>query len=140
MKYLVDTNVVSAVVAPAPAPSVMQWMDSQPLDDLCLSVLTVGELEKGIALLAPSARQRRLREWLDTDVAVAFAGRILPVDEAIARVWGELSGRLERSGDKPKVVDAQIAATALVHDLIVVTRNVVGFERSGVRVINPWDD
>ncbi len=140
MRYLIDTNVISEVADRQPNQRVVRWMDSQPLHDTCLSVLTLGELEKGLAMLAAGPRRAQLRQWLEVDVASAFQGRILPIDAKVARVWGETSGLLERSGRRPKVVDAQMAATAVVHRLTVVTRNVRDFEPFDVEVLNPWDE
>ena len=103
-------------------------------------MLTIGEICKGIATLPASQKRTTLQDWLDTDVRSWFAGRILPVTEAIAERWGYLAATAKQQGMTLAVVDGVIAATALHHDLTVVTRNVKDFAGLGVDVFNPWDE
>jgi toxin FitB len=115
---------------------VRSWLGKHSDDRLSVSVLTLGEIERGIARLEVASRAT-LRRWADA-LPAEFAGRILPVDEVVAERWGRMFGELERSGRRPQLMDSLIAATALVHDLTVVTRNVRDFDRCGVTTENPW--
>lgn len=134
---LLDTCVISEVGRESPSPSVAGWFSSLPEDQIRLSVLSVGEIQKGIELLDPGARRARLQRWLDGLVRL-FDDRILPVDEPVARRWGSVGATAQRAGRPRPPVDALIAATALRHDLVVATRNVADFEGTGVRLVNPW--
>lgn len=138
MSYLLDTSVVSELIRPAPDKGVVTWIEAQEELSLFLSVLTIGELEKGIAKLADARRKIRLHKWVHDDLGTRFEGRVLAVDRSIAEHWGILNGRSERKGQSLPVIDSLIAATALVHGLKVVSRNAVDFERCGVGLINPW--
>jgi predicted nucleic acid-binding protein len=106
---------------------------------LYFSVVSLGEILKGVTLLSESKRRRQLQKWLDKTLRPWFAGRILPVNQPIAERWGVLAGQCQMTGRPLKVVDGLIAATALEHDLTVVTRNVKDFAGLGVAVFNPWD-
>jgi len=105
-----------------------------------LSVLTIGEICKGIAELPPSQKRAGLQDWLDIEVRSWFAGRILPVTEAIAERWGHLAAAAKHKGMTLAVVDGVISATALHHGLTIVTRNVKDFAGLGADVFNPWDE
>ncbi len=136
--YVLDTNVVSELRKSKRGradPSVVAWAHATPTTGLFLSVITVLELEEGILLVERRDRRqgRMLREWFDSSVLPAFSGRILPVDEAVARVCAGLHVP-DRRGER----DALIAATAIVHGMTVVTRNVQDFEPTGVRFLDPW--
>jgi toxin FitB len=135
--YLLDTNVISELRKAAKAdPRVTAWATSVPAADLYLSVLSVLELEVGMLLLArrDAAQGAMLRAWFEQRVLPAFAGRILPIDLAIARRCAPLHVP-DHCSDR----DALIAATALVHGLTVVTRNISDFQSTGVRILNPWE-
>ncbi|MCB9689387.1 MAG: type II toxin-antitoxin system VapC family toxin [Alphaproteobacteria bacterium] len=134
---LLDTCVISEVGRSTPDPVVLAWFSSLSEDDVHLSVLSVGEIQRGIDLLDPGARQERLQRWLDGLVA-GFADRILPVDELAARRWGSIGAAAQRMGRSRPPVDALIAATALRHGLAVATRNVGDFEGTGAVIVNPW--
>lgn len=138
MSYLLDTCVISELAKPSPAAPVLEWLEREPEDRLFLSVLTLGELQKGIAKLPDSRRREDLKAWLESDLHLRFAGRILEVDETVALTWGKAEGEAERKGRKMPVVDGLIAATALAHGLVVVTRDRSGVEVSGVEVFDPW--
>lgn len=139
MTPLFDTNVVSEFRKSQPAAQLERWFEAHSEPGF-ISVLTVGEIEKGIARLGATRRAETISAWLDRLVTTTFAGRILPVDEPVARAWGELCGRNQRDGHVLPVVDSLLAATALAHDLTVITRNSRDFERCGVPVENPWGD
>lgn len=136
MSWLLDTNVISELTRPAPRPEVARWLTEHE-DDLFLSVLTLGEIQKGITSLADSVRRRRLTSWLEQEIRPWFAGRILPVDELVALRGGRL---LAKAGQPLPAVDSLIAATALEHGLTLVTRNTQDMARTGASVFNPWEE
>ena len=138
MKYLVDTCVLSELVKPCPAEAVVRWVEAHDEGDFFLSVLTLGEIRKGIDRLEDGPRRRALEGWLDTDLADRFAGRILPIDRPVALEWGRLPARAEKEGGPLPLVDSMLAATARVHRLTVVTRNVSHLKRCGAEVADPW--
>lgn len=138
MKYLLDTMLVSEFVARKPAPTVLKWLEAVDDLDCHLSVLTIGEIQKGIRKSAEPAKRRRLEQWLQSDLRSRFAGRIIAIDEEISFCWGSIAGDAVRRGDVLPVVDSLIAATAITHDLTVVTRNVSHIERCGAKTLNPW--
>jgi hypothetical protein len=140
VSYLLDTAVVSELVRKSPSGAVLKWIDGQDEASLYLSVLTIGELEKGVAGLPASVRRSRLQSWVRRDLAERFGGRLLPIDTRTAARWGAIAGESERRGRPLPVIDCLIAATALVHGLAVATRNVGDFERCGVTCVNPWTE
>jgi predicted nucleic acid-binding protein len=136
--FLLDTNVISEVVKPEPHPGVAQWIRATDESLLYLSVLTIGELRKGTTRLPSGRRRAFLEAWLDRDLAVRFFGRILPIDLAVAERWGRISGtEVARKAPLP-IVDGLLAATALQHNLILVTRDTSHAAVSGVEVFDPW--
>ncbi|HWO22256.1 MAG TPA: type II toxin-antitoxin system VapC family toxin [Kofleriaceae bacterium] len=137
MSYLLDTCALSEFTKPKPAPSVDQWFASTPDDATFISVLTLGELEKGIHRLTSSKRRSTLERWF-SDLRDRFEGRILGLDEACALEWGRISARCEAAGQPIPVVDALLAATAIVHGLGIVTRNTSDIARAGAPIIDPW--
>jgi predicted nucleic acid-binding protein len=137
--YLVDTNVPSELTREIPDARVAAFLERAGKESVFLSVMTVGEICKGIDLLPASQKRSALQDWLDIDVRSWFAGRILPVTESIAERWGRLSAAAKRKGITVAVVDGVLAATALEHDLTLVIRNVRDFADLGVVVLNPWD-
>ncbi|MCP3958644.1 MAG: type II toxin-antitoxin system VapC family toxin [bacterium] len=138
MIYLLDTCLISELIKEKPEPQVVNWVRQQPEERLYLSVLTLGELQKGIAKLQGSKRARRLQAWLDDDLLERFAGRILDLTPGVARIWGRIQGKAELVGEKMQVIDSLIAATALDRGASVVTRNVDDMAPSGVEIVNPW--
>jgi hypothetical protein len=138
VSYLLDTTVVSELTRPQANSGVVSWLEAQDEGELFLSALTIGELEKGIAKLTDAKRKARLRQWLRQDVAERFAGRVLAADIVVARHWGTLVGESERKGQPLPVIDSLIAATAIAHNLVVVSRNTSDFERCGAHCLNPW--
>lgn len=140
MSFLLDTSVISELVKPSPHHPVLKWVGDQDEASLHLSVVTIGELEKGIARLPASTRRTRLQSWVRRDLVERFGERLLPIDIRTATRWGALAGESEKRGKPLPVIDSLIAATALVHGLAVVTRNVEDFERCGAVCVNPWDE
>lgn len=136
MRYLLDTNVVSEARRRRGDPQVASWLDSVPAVNLFLSALVIGEIRRGIEMRrrrdAPQAAA--LERWLD-DLRDRFGDHVVAIDAAIAERWGELS-----AGDPVPIEDGLMAATAIVHDMVFVTRNVADVARTGVRILNPWDE
>lgn len=136
--FLIDTNVISEILRAAPDPHVVAWSRRQDKGRLFLSVVSMGELRKGVTILPVSARRTHLEQSIEEQIPAWFAERILPITQSIAERWGVLEGERQLAGRPLNVPDAQIAATALEHGLIVATRNVKDFDGLGVDVLNPW--
>lgn len=138
MTYLLDTNVISELVKPTPHPTVVAWaIATSPLQQY-LSVLTLGELEKGITLMSVGARQAALLRWAHIDVPRQFLHRVLPLDEDVAKVWGRLSAAGQASGRVLPVIDGLLLATAMVAGVTLATRNVADVANRGTPVFDPW--
>lgn len=140
MRYLLDTCVISELVSTTPNPKVVQWIDSIDEEKLFLSVITIGEIKKGIEKLPSSKRKNALKKWLKDDLLVRFNGRLLPIDTKVVLVWGRLIASLEKQGCPMPAIDSLIAATALASELNLVTRNDSDFSHSGVALVNPWNE
>jgi toxin FitB len=138
MSHLLDTNVISELVAKQPNPQVVEWIDSLDPSSVYLSVITIGELRKGIEKLPDSKRKETLRAWLNDDLLHRFNGRILVLDIAVMLTWGALVGRLEKEGKPLPAMESLIAALALHHHCSLVTRNEDDFKEAGISVVNPW--
>ncbi|GAB7024922.1 type II toxin-antitoxin system VapC family toxin [Geotalea toluenoxydans] len=138
MKFLLDTCLISELVKKEPNPAVVNWLDEQEEQSLFLSVLNLGELQKGISKLPDGPKKDELQAWVALDLVERFTGRILDIDLETALCWGGLQGMAEQKGERLPVMDSLIAATATAHGLVVVTRNVRDMERCGGRVCNPW--
>ncbi|MHB8415746.1 MAG: PIN domain-containing protein [Acidiferrobacteraceae bacterium] len=136
MSYLLDTMVVSELMKKNQHQGVMRWLDAQEPRLLFVSVITVGEIEQGIGRLPHGARRLAYERMVREALPARFAGRILPVSIEVASSWGVFSGRHKQT---LPVVDGLIAATARVHEITVVTRNVADFLRFDVPVVNPWE-
>ena len=136
--FLLDTNIPSELTKPNPDPRVTSWVASQD-NTLYLSVVSVGELRRGFTMLPRNERRRRLEQWFEQYLIPLLAGRILPVTQRVADRWGALSGECQLKGSPLNTADGLIAATALEHELTVVTRNVRDFAGLGVTVFNPWE-
>jgi predicted nucleic acid-binding protein len=137
--YLLDTNVPSEFSRDRPEPRVVEWLKAQPATMLYLSAVTIGEIRKGLVVLPQGRRRTELEAWFHTDLLIWFRNRILPVTDSIADRWGVLEGQCQLKGTPLNTVDGMIAATALGHDLTLVTRNVKDFSGLGVVLLNPWD-
>ena len=139
--FLLDTNVISELMKPRPSRGVADWIENTPEDLLHLSVITIGEIRKGIDLLDDDEpRRAALQSWLDRDVRVRFAGRLLAFDDAVAERWGQLEASMKRRRATLPTIDAQLAATALHHGLTFVTRNTAHLGRPVCHLFNPWRD
>jgi predicted nucleic acid-binding protein len=137
--FLLDTNIPSELTRQESAPQVERWLDEANDEELYFSVISLGEILKGITVLPAGKRRDGLQEWLDGTLRPWFGGRVLPVTAPVAERWGVLSGECRLQGRQVKVADRLIAATALHHGLTLVTRNVKDFSQMGVRLLNPWD-
>jgi toxin FitB len=136
--FLLDANCISEVVRSKPEPRVLEWMESAEESLLYLSVLTLGEIRRGVAGLPHGKRRTHLETWLELDLQARFSGRILAVDAAIVDRWGLLADQAKRKGRTVSAIDGLLAATALHHNLTVVSRNVSDFASTAVAVLNPW--
>ena len=135
MSYLLDTNVLLELRRKTPDAGVVEWFSRRPASTLYLSVLTLGELRKGIEGVAEAERRMALTDWLETDLPGFFAGRILPIDVQVADRWGRL---VAAAGRPLPAIDSLLGATAAQHGLSMVTRNTRDFADLGLDVINPW--
>ena len=135
MSYLIDTCALSELVKPTPAPQVVAWFDAAPQDALFVSALTLGEIRRGVEKLTDGRRRDRITAWLEIELPGWFGGRVLPVDAAVADEWGRLTARVRQTLPG---IDGLLAATALRHRLVVVTRNLADFAATGVEAYNPW--
>lgn len=138
MNYLLDTCVISELVSKQPNPHVVEWIDSIEENRLHLSVITIGEIRKGIEKLPASPRKVVLREWLEDQLLIRFSERIVPIDTPGMLQWGLLTADLEAKGKPMSAMDSLIAASALSRGFALVTRNEDDFKHVGVSIINPW--
>jgi len=136
--FLLDTNVISELVKPRPEQKVISWIQATDESLLFLSVLTIGEIRKGINSLPSGNKRALLESWLGNDLVMRFAGRILSIDFGIAERWGLLSAQAKASGVLFPVIDGLLAATALHHNLTFATRNTNDVKLAGLSVFNPW--
>jgi toxin FitB len=138
--YLLDTNIISEYSrARPPAEAVRHWIDGQDESSLFLSVLTLGEIRKGIVLLPRTNRREQLEKWLALDLPARFKDRLLPVDAETAELWGTFAAEARLKGASAPIIDGLLAATARRHELTMVTRNTKDYEMWPVTLINPWD-
>ena len=135
MSYLLDTNVLSELRRKAPHAKVKQWFSQRPAGTLYLSVLTLGEIRKGVDALADVPRRLLLLDWLETALPAFFQGRILPIDAAVADRWGRM---VAQAGRPVPAIGSLLAATAAQHGLILVTRNLRDVQGLGVQALDPW--
>lgn len=138
MRFLLDTCAISELIAKQPNAGLVQWIDSIGEEKIYLSVITIGEIKKGIEKLTDSRRKGELTEWLKDDLLARFKDKILPIDTEVMLVWGELTASLERQGRKMPAMDSLIAAIAAHGKLNLVTRNEDDFEHTNIVVVNPW--
>jgi predicted nucleic acid-binding protein len=138
MSYLIDTCCISELVKKKPNPNVLKWFADQDEISMYLSVITFGELRKGIEKLHDSKKKNELNRWVKEDLNNRFKNRVLNINMEEVNKWCEILATAEKNGKPLPAIDSLIAATALVHDLLVVTRNTQDMEGSGVDVINPW--
>jgi toxin FitB len=123
----------------SPDERVRTWVDSQPERSLHLSVLTLGEIRKGATLLPPGNKREQLEQWLETELPARFENRLLQINRNIAELWGAMAEQAQLKGITLAIIDGLVAATAIHHNLNIVTRNVKDFSVWGVSVVNPWE-
>jgi toxin FitB len=140
MSYVLDTNVISELIAKQPNPKVIAWLDNLDPTTLYLTVITIGEIRKGIEKLPASKRRDSVKDWLEMDLLLRFQGKTLDITTEVMLVWGELTGRLENEGKPISAIDSLIAAIVLQKNYSLVTRNDSDFQYTGVRIINPWKE
>ncbi|EJL49684.1 putative nucleic acid-binding protein, contains PIN domain-containing protein [Rhizobium sp. CF122] len=138
MRLLLDTNVLSEVTKPRPEGRVLEWLDGLDEDRTFISVVSIAEIRRGVALMDNGRKRDALVEWLARDLPQRFERRVIPVDERVALAWGDLMGDAKRSGRGMSSMDGLIAATAIAHDLALATRNTKDFEGFGIELIDPW--
>ncbi len=138
MKYLLDTCVISEIIRPKPDINVISWLEGQDENSLYLSVLTFGEIEKGIEKASKQIRKQKLRLWVEDDLKKRFEGRIIPISFSIAAEWGKIQGKAELLGKPMPTMDGLIAVSGLVSQCTVVTRNISDMEQSLAELFNPW--
>jgi len=139
VRFLLDTMVVSEPAKPKPDAGVVAWLEAQDPWDLTVSVLTLGEIQRGVERMATGRRKTELANWLATALLAHFGERVLPVDVSVALAWGTFTANSERLGRPLHVVDGLLLATARVHGLTLVTRNTSDFAERGVAVLNPYE-
>jgi len=136
--FLLDTNIPSELVKIQPEPRVQAWVAAQDLATLFISVVSFGEIRRGITQRSPGKRTTELEIWLEQDLTILFSNRILPLTRSTAERWGVLDYQRQLAGHPLDVADGMIAATAMEHGLTLVTRNVKDFAGLGVSILNPW--
>jgi predicted nucleic acid-binding protein len=140
LNYLLDTCVVSELVNTKPELRVMQWIRSQDEENLFLSVITIGEIQKGISKLPDGRKKKKqLQNWLKNDLQERFKDRILEITIGTANVWGQVLGACENKGVTLPAIDSLIASQGIFHKMTIVTRNISDMEPSGVALFNPWE-
>ena len=137
MNYLLDTNAISELKRPKPNENVTVWFSKVKKENLYLSVLTLGEIRKGVDKLADVEKKQKLSIWLEKEIPAWFGERLLTIDAEVADYWGKLQAQ---SKNPLPAIDSLLAATALAHNLSLVTRNVGDFRPMGVPIINPWEE
>ena len=137
MSFLIDTCALSELVKPNPSRRVSEWFNEAPAEALFVSILTLGEIRKGVENLGGGGRRAKIAVWLEAELPAWFEDRILPVDIGVADEWGRLMARLKTP---VPAIDGLIAATALRHWFAIVTRNESDFAATGVKLLNPWKD
>jgi predicted nucleic acid-binding protein len=138
MNFLLDTNVISEWVKPQPDRNVVSWLAKADEDRVFVSVISFAEIRRGIELMQAGRRRERLTQWLAEELPVRFEDRILAIDPGVADTWGVLMARREKVGRVLSSMDGFVAATAEVHSLTLVTRNIKDFEHVGISLVDPW--
>jgi predicted nucleic acid-binding protein len=138
VKLLLDTNVLSEVTRPSPDPRVLKWLDGLDEDRSYISVVSIAEIRRGVALMDEGRKREALAEWLARDLPQRFEQRVLLVDESVALAWGDLMGLAKRRGRGLSSMDGLIAATAIAQQLTLATRNTKDFEGFGIELLDPW--
>lgn len=140
MKYILDTNIISELIAKQPNQRVMQWLKEVDTKNCFLSVITIGEIRKGIEKLPESLRRKNIQDWFENELLMQFEGRILVLDLSVILLWGEFVGDLEKKGRKLPPLDSLIAATTKYYNYTLVTRNEKDFDGIEIVVFNPFEN
>ncbi|AXJ00256.1 hypothetical protein CYPRO_0979 [Cyclonatronum proteinivorum] len=138
MNYLIDTCCISELIKPAPDEKVINWFNAQNENSLFLSVITFGELNKGIEKLPDSKRKSQLIKWIQFDLLLRFRNRIIGINLEVANEWGKVLASSEKVGRPLPAIDTLIAVSAIINGMTVVTRNIKDIEGTGAALINPW--
>ena len=138
MRLLLDTNVLSEVTRPAPDARILEWLDGLDEDRSFISVVSIAEIRRGVALMDEGRKREALAEWLARDLPQRFEHRVLQVDESVALAWGDLMGLAKRRGRGLSSMDGLIAATAIAQQLTLATHNTKDFEGFGIELFDPW--
>jgi predicted nucleic acid-binding protein len=138
MRLLLDTNVLSEVTKPRPDGAVLKWLHQLDEDRTFISIVSIAEIRRGVALMDHGRKRDALDEWLTYDLPQRFENRIFPVGGSVALAWGDLMALAKRSGRGLASMDGLIAATAVAHQLTLATRNIKDFEGFGIDIIDPW--
>lgn len=138
MKYLLDTSVISELISSKPNPKVVAFVDSLDPEDIYISVITVGEIARGIEKLPDIERKHAMKEWLYEDFLIRFDGQVISLDPHILIRWGELTAKVENIGMEFPVMDAMVAAIVSTHEMVLVTMYEDDFKDRGIQILNPW--
>jgi len=138
MRLLLDTNVLSEVTKPRPAEGVLNWLHNLDEDRTFISIVSIAEISRGVALMESGRKREALDEWLKHDLPQRFDNRTIPVEGSVALAWGDLMAFAKRNGRGLASMDGLIAATTIAHDLTLATRNIKDFEDFGINIIDPW--
>ena len=139
MKFLLDTCIISELVAKKSNTNVLNWIVAQDEEKLFLSVITIGEISKGINSLPKSKKKAELKDWLNDDLLIRFRDRLYSIDKAVMLIWGEIVARQKEKGKVIPVVDSFIASLTIANDCVLVTRNTKDFECiKGIKLLNPF--
>lgn len=139
MKYLLDTCVISEVIKREPNKNVISWLQAQNEDDLFLSILTFGEIQKGIQKDPDQSRKKKLKIWVEEDLKKRFENRIIPIDLKVVTNWGSIQGLAELAGRTMPTLDGLIAVSGLTYNCVIATRNTSDMEQSTAELFNPWE-
>jgi toxin FitB len=139
LSYLLDTCVISEFIKPHPEPKVVDWLNTTDPDQVFLSAVTIGEIQFGISNRPPSNRRTELEIWLNESLFPQFTNRILTLDADIFLTWGQMTAQQRQQGKPMSVMDSLIAAVALQHRMVLVTRNISDFSATGLSLLNPWE-
>jgi len=139
MNFLLDTCVISEIIKPNPSAKVTAWLRKHSDEKFFISVLTLGEIHKGIEKVNDVTKKKKLHLWVENDLRERFNNRILPIDTQVAMIWGQIQGKAEKKGKGMSTIDGLISATGLAFHLVVVTRNISDMAESGVALTNPWE-
>ena len=139
MKYILDTCVISELIKPRPSSNVVSWVNSCQEENLYLTTITIGEIQRGIFKLTKSKKRTNLQDWLENELIVRFDKRILGFGLLESKIWGKIQAKSEKNGTKMPILDGLMASIAIVHNMGIATRNIDDMEVSGATLLNPWN-